>query len=198
MADPHNPTRRELLRNAGRGAAVLAVAGLTVATTAAPAEAIVPGWRWCRRCQGMWFTGSARRHCPVLDLFEHFHYDSGSAAYSIWRAPEITNGQPGWHWCWNCAIMWYWGSGEHGRGVCPNDRWGTGHFWGDPFGTNPVRDSYRLEAAPRVPVLGGQSRWYWCKKCNGLFYGGNGIAVTHCPAGGNHDSSGSMEYFVRN
>jgi hypothetical protein len=37
-----------------------------------------------------------------------------------------------------------------------------------------------------------QINWQWCKKCEGLFFAGNSLGV--CPAGGNHDDSGSGGY----
>ncbi len=201
MPDLYRPTRRDLLRNTGRGAAVLAVASITVATAATPAEAVVSGWRRRNRCQGLWFKGSANSHCPVFDLFEHFHYDSGSRFYTVRRTPEGGNGQTGWHWCYNCGIMWFYGSGERGDGVCPNAlRASTWHWFGDTV-NDYVRDSYRMETTSNNngPAGGGQSwNWRMCIKCNGLFFAGSGIAVTHCPAGGNHDyDTGSLNYLLR-
>lgn len=199
MSDLYSPTRRELLHNAGRGAAVLAVAGITVATAATPAEAVVPGWRLCNRCKGLWFKNSPNSHCPVFDLFEHFHYDSGSRAYTVRGAAEGGNGQTDWHWCANCAIMWFWGSGQGGYGVCPNNS--GGHFFG---GSGTVLNTYRLETTSNNNGdVGGGKSWNWrmCTKCSGLFFageGGSGVAVTHCPAGGNHYyNPASLNYMLR-
>jgi Polyglycine hydrolase-like, structural repeat len=40
----------------------------------------------------------------------------------------------------------------------------------------------------------GQSNWRWCRKCEGLAFGGQGVGV--CPAGGGHDYSQSRDYTV--
>ncbi|MDQ3760961.1 MAG: hypothetical protein M3460_04480 [Actinomycetota bacterium] len=197
MSDLYTPTRRELLRNAGRGAAVLAVAGITVATTATPAAAVVTGFRWCNRCQTMWFIGGDNNgHCPVFHLWDHSHKTDGSGAYVLRRTPEGGNGQTGWHWCWTCKAVWYYGSGERGWGTCPNSNFNSGHSFGDSV-IDLVRDSYRLETTFSNNGPGGQANWCLCQKCSGLYYGGNGVSATRCPAGGNHDGTQSRNYVLR-
>lgn len=201
MSDLYTPTRRELLRNTGRGAAVLAVAGITAATAATPAEAVVAGWSWCNRCRTMWFTGGGNNgHCPVFHLWDHNHYTYGSGAYVVRRTSEGGNGQPGWHWCIACKVMWFYGVGERGYGTCPIPPWRTnnGHYFGDGFDfRDPLRESYRLETTSNNNGPGGQSNWCMCNKCSGLYFNGDGVAVTRCPAGGNHNGAGSWNYVLR-
>lgn len=43
--------------------------------------------------------------------------------------------------------------------------------------------------------LAGQSNWRWCRKCQGLVYGGHPTSV--CPKGGTHDLSQSGDYVLK-
>ncbi|MBC4018134.1 hypothetical protein H7965_22840 [Siccirubricoccus deserti] len=45
------------------------------------------------------------------------------------------------------------------------------------------------------PQARGQPDWRWCRKCQGLAYGG-GVAQSRCPRGGQHDHTGSAAYTV--
>jgi hypothetical protein len=40
----------------------------------------------------------------------------------------------------------------------------------------------------------GQTGWRWCKKCQGMAYGGGSLGI--CPAGGLHDHSGGGSYVM--
>jgi hypothetical protein len=40
----------------------------------------------------------------------------------------------------------------------------------------------------------GELGWYWCSKCQALFYGET--VGSHCPAGGEHSKQGSGIYSV--
>ncbi|WP_117209266.1 hypothetical protein [Allorhizocola rhizosphaerae] len=189
----HRPkTRRQVLRTA-----VLLTAGAFAATVATDAHAAVNSFRWCNRCQGMWFiNGGNNGHCPVFHLWDHSHYTNGSGIYTIRRATESGRGQPGWHWCQFCKAVWYLGVGENGFGRCPV--WPTiGHSPGEPV-PDLQRDSFRLETDTDNNGPGGQDNWRWCHKCGCLFFAGNGLAATRCPAGGNHDRTGSANYLLRN
>ena len=42
----------------------------------------------------------------------------------------------------------------------------------------------------------GQNKWSWCNKCQLLAFSGNGVGP--CPAGGNHDHTGSGDYTLAN
>ncbi len=53
---------------------------------------------------------------------------------------------------------------------------------------NSFTDRLGLSALPHS----NQSHWRWCRKCQGLFFGGN--ANSRRPAGGEHDKTGSGNY----
>lgn len=42
---------------------------------------------------------------------------------------------------------------------------------------------------------GNQHDWQWCNKCQGLAFAGN-PSLGACPAGGDHDHSGSFSYSI--
>lgn len=46
-----------------------------------------------------------------------------------------------------------------------------------------------------APEPGTQAGWRYCNKCSTLFYG-PGQAVSHCPAGGQHDGTHSHDYRI--
>ena len=46
----------------------------------------------------------------------------------------------------------------------------------------------------RLTGAAGEADWKWCRRCQGLFYAGNGLDKTHCPGGKRHDPKGSGDY----
>jgi hypothetical protein len=121
------------------------------------------GWRWCRKCQGM-FWGSPNSVCPADSLV---HDDSQSGHYA---AVEGDRGgsriyQGDWRWCQKCHVMFF--SGNRSQGNCPADSRShdgsqSGHYvaaWGDG-------NQYF------------QGGWRWCRKCQGMFFGGNRSQVS--------------------
>ncbi|WP_281404391.1 zinc-dependent metalloprotease [Pyxidicoccus fallax] len=131
-------------------------------------------WRWCHKCQGMFFGGHSNSVCPAGGA----HENVGSYNYHLAHDLAPTAGfQGGWRWCNKCQGLFY---GGHSSSVCPS---GGAH---DSTGS---WDYHLHHAAPGAPDL--QSNWRWCNKCQGLFYGGS---PGSCPAGGGHNSSGSYDY----
>jgi hypothetical protein len=132
-------------------------------------------WRWCHKCQGLFYGGHSNSRCPAGGL----HENVGSFNYHLAHSLAPTAGwQGGWRWCNKCDGLFY---GGHASSVCPagGAHDGTGSF-----------DYHLHHAAPGAPDL--QSSWRWCNKCQGQFYGGHASSV--CPAGGAHNSSGSFDY----
>ena len=76
-------------------------------------------WRWCRKCQGLWFSGNPTKGaCPVGGD----HEASGSSNYVLAQTPAGQNGQDNWRWCRKCEGLWF--AGNETAGVCPA---GGGH-----------------------------------------------------------------------
>jgi hypothetical protein len=172
-------TRRSVLRKAiliGLGAGTLVVTNL--ATSAEPANAGTQGnWRWCRKCQGMFFPGNGTTgKCPAGGG----HDQSISWQYYLNYEPtydETSSYQRNWRWCGKCQGLFYAGNGTTGK--CPA---GGGHY-------QSVSVDYVLDTLP-----GGQGNWRWCGNCQGLFYAGNGTGK--CPVGGGHYQSVSADYNI--
>jgi hypothetical protein len=89
--------------------------------------------------------------------------------------------QDNWHKCSRCAGL-YWGSGDT---VCPA---GGSH---ERLGTKDYV-LYLNTPTTQTPA-DAQGGLRWCRKCSGLYIFGN---PHHCPAGGEHDSTGSGDYFL--
>lgn len=101
----------------------------------------------------------------------HFAYDF------IWAA------QDKWHWCKNCEGLFF--AGNPTRGACP----GAGGSAHDPTGSG----NYGVVMNQPTSVA-LQDKWRWCRKCEGLFYGGSPANAGVCPAGGAHDAAQSGNY----
>jgi hypothetical protein len=199
------------------------------------------GWRWCSKCQGLFFGGPATTGgaCPKGGA----HDGGGSGTYCLlWRPGAGADAQPGWRWCRNCQGLFYAGSSPV-SGVCPavdarraHVEWlmhrfdfagvhihpsgsyvRTGrfnqpdelpfraHYGGASAGyfVGFHQDSYTIRV-PTWPVpfsvtidpdAGGQENWRWCRRCQGLFYIGNGGHGV-CPLGGAHDPGSSGPYVL--
>jgi hypothetical protein len=143
-----------------------------------PAWGTQRNWRWCDKCQGLWFGGGASQGtCPAGGT----HSKTGSGNYSLVRqaSPTPPNHEANWRWCNKCQGLWFAGNMTAGR--CPA---GGGH----------VQTGSRNYAVARQ-IGAGQPRWRWCNKCQGLSFGPN-AAQSNCPAGGNHSTAGSGNYRI--
>jgi hypothetical protein len=137
------------------------------------------GWRWCRKCQGLWFgENNTRGACPTGGG----HQQTGSGNYRLMENSPGAAGQEGWRWCRKCQGLWF--SGNNTRGACPA---GGGH-------QQAGSGNYRL--VENSPGGSGQANWRWCRKCQGLWFGG-GDGDGKCPSGGRHDRAGSGDYRLR-
>ena len=137
------------------------------------------GWRWCSKCQGLFFAGnSTNGRCPAD---ARGHDPSGSGAYLIDLEQSDTPGQDNWRWCGKCQSLFF--NGHTSRGRCPA---GQAH-------DASTSGNYILH--DRSSGLDGQNQWRWCRKCEGLFFNGGGTLGV-CPAGSSHDSRDSGDYLL--
>jgi hypothetical protein len=137
-----------------------------------------PDWRWCKKCQGMIYSGipGSPQPCPALgnhDLTESNNYTTPTNT-------KQANSQPQWYWCSKCMALAYAGQGQ--TGACPA---GNGHDFSRSA-------EYAVSTDPNLPR--GQTQWFWCRKCQGLVYGGGVAGV--CQAGGTHDTAHSSAYVM--
>ena len=135
------------------------------------------GWRWCHRCQGLWFAGGGSGRggsCPRGGG----HHQEGSGNYSL-QSPAVPGQQANWQWCHKCEGLWFAGHPDAGR--CPADNQGHEHKDSSNYGVNTP------------PVPGQQINWRWCNRCEGMFFAG-GSSTGACPKGGGHDFNHSGLY----
>lgn len=128
-------------------------------------------WRWCSKCQGMWFGGNPAGPCPAGGT----HTKAGSGNYSLVHSATSAPGQPNWRWCSKCQGLWF---GGNPPGPCPaggkHIKTGSGNY--------------------TIPLAGaGQQGWRWCSKCQGMWFSLN-ATTGKCPAGGGHSQTGSGSY----
>ena len=142
-------------------------------------------WRWCRKCQGLWYAGWPHEwatrlttsNCPAGG----FHTYRGSGNYAlIIGTPNIDGRQDGWRWCWKCQGLLYGRHHPNETGVCPQR------------GKHDTTRSGLYSLVHGTPNHPGQKDWSFCHKCEGLFFSRRVQGV--CPAGGNHDNSRSGAY----
>jgi hypothetical protein len=162
------------------------------------------GWRWCRKCQAMFygdFTGSV---CPTGGT----HSGSGSGNYGIFFAPTPYGGTPGrggdatFRWCSKCQ-------GLHSLPPPPPPRPPT------PPGERPPPPRIRVPDCPAggfhlansyayvlmhdgEATLGGsfQSGWRTCRRCHALYFSGHGAGVCRRDQGHEPAGAGFMVKFA--
>jgi hypothetical protein len=149
-------------------------------------------WKWCLRCQGLFFSGNPSQGVCPADGRSHDSSQSGKYLVHFGETKQgsadgrrATCGQQGdWRWCHKCQGAFF--AGNASQGICPVDRRAhdasqSGHYgmiWDD--GVNFV----------------GQPDWRRCRKCEGFFFSGN-LTQGSCPAGGTHDGTNSGKYQLR-
>ncbi|MGH4007234.1 MAG: hypothetical protein ACRDTH_03550 [Pseudonocardiaceae bacterium] len=136
-------------------------------------------WRWCNRCQGLFFEGNNTiGACPAGGG----HNSGGSSNYlmSAYTAPLPIGLQANWRWCNRCQ----------------------GLFLGDTTGRCPLGDGHNSQgSSDYTPFLDDgvlvnkQDGWRSCFKCQGMFFAGN-PTLGICPTGGGHDSSMSWHHMM--
>jgi len=135
-----------------------------------------PDWRWCDKCQGLYFGGGwANSRCPAGDT--HRPADqSHSGDYSLpMDAIAAADRQSGWRWCDRCQGLFYGPAVASSR--CPA---GGTHAAPGQSGSSDYSPFHNV-----APNPSRQAEWRWCDKCHGMFFG-PGTANSRCPAGDTH------------
>ena len=87
-----------------------------------------PGWRWCRNCQGLFYSLNPTSVCPA----GFAHNSNGSGPYSLQTSDSVPGTQGEWRWCKNCQGLFYAGHGS--QGACPASAHGHDHTGSGPYG----------------------------------------------------------------
>lgn len=125
-------------------------------------------WRYCGKCQSMFYNGSGRQGvCPAGDV----HLAVGLDFVLQHDDPGLP-GQSGWRFCDKCYGLSY--DGYPDTGSCPVE----GHvFEGYDFALRHDGD------------FSGEAFWRYCSKCSAMFYDGD-TPKGVCSAGGEHAAAG--------
>jgi hypothetical protein len=186
-------SRRGFLRVSGRTGITVIAAGGLLAASPLTAQATQHLWRWCARCQGMWYSGNdTHGSCPAGDIFDGGHHSDGSGDYNLKADYDGGAGQTPWRWCGKCQGLFF---GDGGGGRCPAGGPVPGHL---PFSERlgAISGIYRIETSTDNDGPGAQRNWRFCFKCTGLFFAGNST-FGRCPAGATHDPARSGDYLLR-
>ena len=118
-----------------------------------------PDWRWCNKCQGLFYGGGVdlqvpdRRHPRTAN-------QSSSVDYILpYGAPINASSQDNWRWCNKCQGLFY--GGGVAASKCP-----TGGTHTPPDQSSSV--DYILPYGAPINAS-SQDNWRWCNKCQGLF-----------------------------
>ena len=174
--------RRRILQ--GAGALILyAVSPLTWASVASCRSR---EWRFCNKCQAMFYRLDGRNVCTDGKAhraqgynFDLPYYDSGACSDG---KRETATAQPRWCCCKYCSVLFF--DGYRSKGHCSANSIG-GHAARSSSGYLLPHD------VPGTPTA--QTEWRFCNKCYAMFYDGYGERGTEkgkCPAGGGHMAPG--------
>ncbi len=124
-------------------------------------------WRYCRKCQSMFYDGYASKGlCPKGGVH-------AAAGWNFVLQHDISGpGQNNWRYCVKCQTLYFDGYSHSGRCM------GQGH----------VAAGFNYVIPHDVPGP-GQSSWRYCTKCQMMFFDGyprKGV----CPQGGAHTPAG--------
>lgn len=137
--------------------------------------AMQDGWCICRQCQGLVYgADAALGRCPAGGQ----HKTSGG--YALQCGDGGPGMQAGWRQCGNCRVLAFTG---HGGGVCAEG------------GTHETSTGPAYALVLGDPARGQQKGWRRCRKCQALVMSNDRPTGT-CPAGGQHDPTGSDRYAV--
>jgi hypothetical protein len=95
-----------------------APAGRLPQPSLAPISAQQGDWRWCHRCEGLFFAGNpSQGQCPAPGGGPHEAGPNGHYAVLFDDGVGQENAQNGWRWCHRCEGLFF--AGNPSQGQCP-------------------------------------------------------------------------------
>ena len=135
------------------------------------------GWRWCHKCQGLFFAGNPDQGVCPAD--QQAHESNQSGKYAVFFDDVSLPFEAGWRRCRKCEGLFFTGIDN---GVCPagttilvespHDLSQSGQYVG-------FLGDGSLPGIPSIQI--GQGGWKRCTNCQVLFFGGN-PSQGACPA----------------
>ena len=106
-------------------------------------------WRWCNKCQGMFYAGHGTGTCSSGGG----HDPNASGDYSLAQNVGESGGENNWCWCNKCQGLFFAG---HQSGVCPqgggHDKMSSGDY------SIPVAIRVSADNCPSVFEIGARHR----------------------------------------
>eukprot|EP01097_Dermamoeba_algensis_P000061 TRINITY_DN1015_c0_g4_i2.p1 TRINITY_DN1015_c0_g4~~TRINITY_DN1015_c0_g4_i2.p1 ORF type:complete len:573 (-),score=82.41 TRINITY_DN1015_c0_g4_i2:527-2206(-) len=196
----------------------------TVSHSGSPGGSVQANWRWCNKCQHLWWAGEKNGVC----IKGGTHSMEGSGDYFLHHNENhVQDGQEGWRYCHKCCVLFnskrttlsncpaggrhdpsHSGrytikkTPDHGQSQWKKCMQCSGlHYNGLNAGRCPAGYGHMWQEQEYVlshnksPGGSVQSDWRWCQKCQQLWWAGQGNGV--CPSGGNgHEKTGSGNYYI--
>lgn len=154
------------------------------------------GWRWCHKCEGLFFASDQTQGSCPADLKQHDASESG-AYVTVMNAETAPAGggesspsgvvlpfsaqQGGWRHCIKCEGLFF--AQNATPGSCPA---GEMHLAVPSHKVPIVEPAHYAVVKDDGHSNLGQKDWRWCYKCQGLFFNGHTTQGV-CPANGAHD-----------
>jgi prepilin-type processing-associated H-X9-DG protein len=163
------------------GGGVAAVALVPVVYWNLPGS-IQEDWRFCRKCNALFFDGSAAKGVCATSG-EH-----SAQGFNFFLEHDVAgDGQPDWRFCRKCSSMFF--NGYPTKGVCP----AGGAHEGEGYNFVLEHDGPGWERYQNAGQV-AQDSWRFCEKCQSLFFDGFATKGV-CPAGGGHSAQG-YDFFL--
>jgi M6 family metalloprotease-like protein len=141
-------------------------------------------WWWCVNCYSLFFqSGASGGVCRAGGA--HKHLDDVNANFRLPDDNPSVAGEQGWRWCNKCYGLYYQPNqaGSHCPAGSTHTAVGSGQY------TCPVN------GLPSYPLWNTvDAHWRRCAKCQGMFNASSSQTHAYCPAGGQHDGTGSPNY----
>lgn len=165
-------SKRRLLQLGGSVFILGATGSLSRAIASLTVSKDRPYWRFCNKCQVMFYTDADSNSCAAGGT----HVPQGYQFRLPFDAPETSTVQRNWRSCNKCQAMFF--NGYQKKGSCPA---GGGHVADNTFRYSLPHDVLGTPTA--------QTDWRFCNKCHSMFYDGY-PAKGRCAAGGGHVAQG--------
>lgn len=149
--------------------------GSVAAEPVPPAPELQPFWRFCTKCNSLFFHSRAEDvgRCAAGGG----HSPAGYVFHLPYNTPGTPTAQSNWRFCGSCTGLFWNGYPDKGRCAAGGPHKMYGFDYVIPHDIAPNGNN--------------QDMWRFCDKCKAMFYDGY-PTKGRCPAGGGHNAAGYM------